>query len=597
MLTLGNPAGLWALLGIPAVLVIHLLQRKTQRIRISTLFLLGQLQQEQLSGSRIEKLRSSVPLWLQLLMVLVLSWLITRPTWLEQAPVQRVVVVMDGSASMTATKPKILAELPKALKELQRLANTTEYILLDSRLREESIYRGTQVEDVQKALENWQPSSGAHDSQPSLRLGRSLAGHGGLLVFVTDQAGGPLPLEARRLAFGESTTNIGLTTLTTVEKDGQMLWKAVLKNNGSEPGTREWWTVVGGQKSAPQQIRLEPGQAKPLQGLFPADKPSIQVACTPDAFTLDDSVTVFLPKPKEIVVKPPNLADANEAAFYKKLFSSLPGVTVGAGKDPGSPVLPIYQHEQNTTLPPPEGAALLLVRETQFKPSMLTAEILKEKHTLTEGLDFQGLLATDSVVMPTVPSQTGLVWQGERPLIFLRGAGSRQQLGFNFDPYKSNARKLPAVLVLIHRYIDSIRDATPQREVANVDCGQPLKLRARTGDPGKIRLVAHPDDKSPAFPIVEQELKPEQLSTLRAPDLPGNFRILQGEAELLVAAARFTDLREADLSLNASVNELSSSLATTVNQLQREDHYWRHWLVGLLGVALGSWAYMAKRDR
>ena len=49
---LTNPLGLLALLGIPAVLAIHFLQRKAVELPVSTLFLLERTQREAASGRR-----------------------------------------------------------------------------------------------------------------------------------------------------------------------------------------------------------------------------------------------------------------------------------------------------------------------------------------------------------------------------------------------------------------------------------------------------------------------------------------------------------------------------------------------------------------
>ena len=61
-LSFGNPLGFLALLGIPAVLAIHFLQRRSRQAVVSTLFLLQQLQRESEGGSRFERLRPSIPL-------------------------------------------------------------------------------------------------------------------------------------------------------------------------------------------------------------------------------------------------------------------------------------------------------------------------------------------------------------------------------------------------------------------------------------------------------------------------------------------------------------------------------------------------------
>ena len=73
-LIFANPLGFWALLGIPAVLLIHFLQRESRRLPISTLFLLEHIDRESVKGRQFDRLRQSIPLWLQLLGVVILTW-------------------------------------------------------------------------------------------------------------------------------------------------------------------------------------------------------------------------------------------------------------------------------------------------------------------------------------------------------------------------------------------------------------------------------------------------------------------------------------------------------------------------------------------
>ena len=112
-LSFGNVAGFWALLGIPAVVAIHFLQRRSRVLVVTTLFLLEQMRRESETGHRFQRLRTSVPLWLQLLMVLLLTWLLVRPRWLRAESVQRVAIVLDASASMQASRERALEELAR----------------------------------------------------------------------------------------------------------------------------------------------------------------------------------------------------------------------------------------------------------------------------------------------------------------------------------------------------------------------------------------------------------------------------------------------------------------------------------------------------
>ena len=54
-MTFENPAAAWALLAIPAILAIHLLQRRARRVLVSTLFLLPQQPARSLGGRSLER--------------------------------------------------------------------------------------------------------------------------------------------------------------------------------------------------------------------------------------------------------------------------------------------------------------------------------------------------------------------------------------------------------------------------------------------------------------------------------------------------------------------------------------------------------------
>ncbi|MFT5632431.1 MAG: hypothetical protein ACI9SQ_000136 [Rubritalea sp.] len=100
-MTLANPLGLLALIAIPIVIAIHFLQRRAQVIPSSTLFLLEKTQKESASGRKFDRLMNSIPLWLQLLIVLLITWLLVQPRFVKSNSTQRIAIVLDSSASMS----------------------------------------------------------------------------------------------------------------------------------------------------------------------------------------------------------------------------------------------------------------------------------------------------------------------------------------------------------------------------------------------------------------------------------------------------------------------------------------------------------------
>ncbi|MEM9081879.1 MAG: VWA domain-containing protein, partial [Verrucomicrobiota bacterium] len=281
--TLTNPLGLLALLGIPAVIFIHFLQRQAQVVPVSTLFLLEQTQREATSGRRIDRLTNSVPLWLQLLMVLLLTWLLVEPRYLNPESTQQVAIVLDSSASMSVFKTQLQEELANELPALQGPASKLQLYLLESDPNAPILYSGTDPTEALGILETWQPTTGALDPNAALRLARSRIRREGILIYATDQApeeGTTLPFEAQLLAVGTPTDNTGFTGLA-FDNNNKNTWQATVRNYSDQPTTTSWQvTFPDGSTSDPRTLNLSPNGLMNVSGSFPdgVDKLTVTLA-------------------------------------------------------------------------------------------------------------------------------------------------------------------------------------------------------------------------------------------------------------------------------------------------------------------------------
>lgn len=186
MFTLTNPLGLLALLGIPTVLAIHFLQRKAIELPVATLFLLERTQRDAASGRRLERIIPSIPLWMQLLAVLLLAWFLAEPRFQKSGSVQRIAVVLDSSASMGVFKNEAIARLAAELPGFQGPASTVELTVIESAPSRPRLYAGSSVDELKAALEKWQPLDGLTDPTQALRLARSLVSREGTVIYLTD---------------------------------------------------------------------------------------------------------------------------------------------------------------------------------------------------------------------------------------------------------------------------------------------------------------------------------------------------------------------------------------------------------------------------
>lgn len=573
-----NPLGLLALLGIPVVLAIHFLQRKAKELPASTLFLLDQTRREAARGRRFDRLIPSIPLWMQLLAVLLLAWFLSEPRYSKSGSIQRVAVVVDPSASMSVFKEKALARLAEVLPELQGSASEIQLTVLESAPDRPRLYTGSSINKLRAALESWQAHDGPVDPTRSLRLARSLVSREGIVLYLTDTPSGPLPFQARLLAVGEAIDNVGFTGVSFTTTEGALVWRALLKNHGTQAADRTWSMQTSSGSTEPRPVHLEPGALVTLQAAFPRDAQNVRIVLSPDKFPLDDVLPLVVPLPKPI-----SIFAATSPAFAglsTKLLHALDAAA--SSNDAATADLRISNHKPSDSALP-AGNAIVFIENEIRSGAWLKGPIVAEAHPLMDGINWQSLLVRESTEIERKPTDTVLLWQDKRPLIFLRESSGSQQLLFNFDPSLSNAEKQPAFIVLLHRFAESIRAAKIAPLAANLETGEPLAITAAPGIPLKIRAT------DPTGKTIDHT----DIHT--ANPLPGFLTITQNDQALLTAAVHFGDPREADFSACATSTPEATRNAAAIERHTRPDPLWRIWILVLLAALLISWKYTAAK--
>ena len=596
MITLTNPAGLWALLGIPAVLAIHFLQRQAVIVPISTLFLLEKTQRESASGRRFDRLMNSVPLWMQLLGVLLLTWLLAEPRYQRARSTQRVAIVLDSSASMAVVKDGLREKLVSVMPDLQGAATALELTLLESVPGRPRLYAGSSPEDFATALDAWQPRSGLTDPSQALRLARSLVSREGIVLYVTDTPVDDPPFDARQLSLGEPVDNVGFTGVTIGEKEGQPVWQALVRNYSANRSTRTWrLELPDGSMTEPRPFEIDGGAFVTLQAAFPSKAERVRLVLSPDKFPLDDVLPMVVPRPKKLALFAATGGAYDELA--KKLLRSLDATE--ETNDAATADLTILSYDPLDPVTA-AGNAIVFVRDDTRGGAYLKGGIVATAHPLINGLNWQSLLVRETIQLQRRESDEVLLWQGPRPLIFLREnlptaeAPASRQLCFNFDLRLSNAETLPAFIVMLHRFAEELRDAKIAPAVKMLETGQPLAFAA-SGEADAPDLAVEILD-STGKTLKSEALPAAPLVRLDAPLDPGFLRIRQGDAPLLEASVHFADTREADFSACAPADTTGDGSAAAVERHTEEDHWWRAWILLLLVALLVSWHFTRERE-
>lgn len=556
-MSFGNSAGAWALLALAAVLAIHTLQRRRRTRVVSGLFLLGADPPPARGGRWIERLRRSPSLWLQLAAASLLAWLLLDPRVMREESAQRVVVVLDSSASMSAWRDRAADALAGRLEEIGSEAAHTEWVLLESGDDAPALYSGAVREALGRALETWDPTAGAHDPGPALDTARHVAGREGRVLFLTDRDVA-VPAGVERLAVGEPRDNVGFAGLSVDEAEGEPRWRALVRSYSDRPERRRLFVEAGGARRELEPVALAPGELRRVSGGFPPARAELVLALEADAFALDDRLAVVRPRRKPLVVALDLRARADETV--ERLLATLDAVEPAGEGKPAA--LAIRFGESGVPAAP---------RAIVFAPGAPVAEapgaITAERHPLVEGPSWHGLLLGPNAGLRRAQADRVLVWYGQRALVALRSAGGGDaELRIGLSPSHSNAGRHAALPLLLHRFAEAARAARPGFERRNVETHQPLEVAL---DPaaGAPRLVSAAGEHAPGS------------GGLHAPARPGLFHVRQDGAPLLTAAARFADVREADLRGAVSFDETRRASRTRLRQTTRPDPLGPLWLL------------------
>lgn len=582
-MSFGNPLGWLALLGIPVVLALHFLQRKVRRERVATLFLLPPRDRRSERGRRWDRLRGSWPLWLQLLAVVLLAVVLAGPRWRRDGEVRRLVIVLDGSASMRVSRDRLLKYLGEDLGKMESGGVRLELMVLDSRPGRGRIHYGVGVAGLLESLAAWEPGGGSHDFGPTVVLGRKLAGSDGAVWLVSDRPVAGLGEGVRLYAVGEAVENAGIAGVVVEEAEGGVVrWKALLRSYGVDGMKRRWRVEprAGGEPGAWRDVELGPGEMVAVGGEFPAGVSELVVRMDRDAFGDDDAAPLVRPRQRTVRIAVEGLAGSE----LRRLLGSLASVELVAG-----PADLRVREQAGPEVPPSEVGEVIFLEGGEA--GRLPGPVLVEPHELTRDLDWAGLLVETVGTLAVQEGDAVLVWSGDDPLVVLRGRGVKSQLIFCFAPGRSNAWRLPAVVVALHRFVEGQRARLPGDAVVNAGCGQLLRAVAGAAG-GEVRW----EWESLAGKRETAVVLPREVPMLRAPGEPGFFRLSQDGRDLLSGAAAFADVREADFTGALTDRRAAGGMGGRDEARSGwADPFWRPVLLALLFVLpLGWWVADAR---
>lgn len=292
------PLGLLGLLALVPVIVLYLLQPDPRRVRLPTLRFLYDDQGEEGANPLLERLKRSLLLLVQLLVLVALATSIAAPyvSVAETGTADETVLVVDASASM-ATQTGGATRFDAAVAAARdAIGDPTSVVVVGAETRVP--VRRSGHDEAQGALADLAVTDAPGDLAAAISQASSLAGQGARLVVFSDFAGDSrwtdavrsarargLDVELRQFA-GGGTDNVGIVDRTF---SGQTVTFAV-RNFGTAAATRT--LSFGGQQRA---LELDPGDVRRVT--FPVPAGGGRATLTPgDSLPTDDLAYVAAPE-------------------------------------------------------------------------------------------------------------------------------------------------------------------------------------------------------------------------------------------------------------------------------------------------------------
>lgn len=571
-----NPLGLFALLGIPAVIALHLFRRRFERRRVSALFLWEARSTTTLSGRRRENLLRSPSFWSELLLALLLGLAFAGPRACGSLEARHLVVVLDGSASMAAGLRG--ADSSPGQRAVERVRAAIDALPSGSRvtvvesgpLPRILIGPAAFPREVDARLDEYAPSTGRHDLGPAAALGIEIAGEGAVWLYTDRFEVETLPDQVGVVSLGVPRENLAITRAHRSRPDDalageeQVLLSVV--NFCGRPRSTRLVLVLDGEVIASRQVELDAGAREHLTFVLPSGTPAALARLEGDALAIDDSAWLA-PAPGRQLRLATNL---DEVA---RRFLGLERPNTGPlgrwlSLVPHSEVAPtVDEAELAITGGVAGGAAtwcLALESAGDERLDLIGPYLIDKRHPLLAGVTLDGVVwsASPEVRLPGLP----LVSAGDLPLLTEEELGGRRVFHANLDWSRSSLQRTPDWPILLHNLAQLRRQELAGPRTTNIAMGEVFYFQA-----------SEPADYVLEGPGEARELRALGTLAIEGLERVGRYRLLRGAEPVAEFAVHFGDDAESDL------RELSSGERESSVELAAE-RSGSSWIVMLLGA-------------
>ncbi len=522
-MTLLNPSGLFLLLSIPVIVLLHLFRQERRRQAVSSLFLWREISDQHSRRMRPQLLRN-VNLLLQVLAASVAALALAQPilTGTAGAGAPRMIVLVDTSASMAAIEGQVTRlDLAKnrAREVVGRSRRDTE-IMIATAGPLPSVEQGFTTDrailyEVIRALES---QDGPGDLVESAEMIRSLGNMRETdVVFVTDAAfttseSIALPGRFRTERVGTALPNQAITEFRLRRRfDGSALEAYMeLANFGRTAAPLLLELSVDGRTISRREVSVEPDEIRRLAVNLPGVSGSVfgaRLIDNEDALSTDDSAFAVASS-----IRPLNVQLVTQGNYFlESILSVYPDVSLSITPTPdqfaGADLFVLDGVDAPGGLSGSILAIATALPNGPFEPSGFQpidrTVTVNRGHPISANLDLSdvtitramtGILSVRSLVVAAV---------GDIPLIYTHTRDGTRLVGFTFSLADSDLGLRSSFPVLMNNIITWLAPSPQETGIASVSAGAVVPLLITPGTPV---TVTYPSGKTAEYELRENTL-------------------------------------------------------------------------------------------
>jgi hypothetical protein len=318
----------WAVLAaVPAAIVaLYFLKLKRQPLEVPSTYLWTRSIEDLRVNSLWQRMRQSLLLFLQLLLIALVAIALLRPSWEgERLEKDRYIFLIDNSASMNATDvaPSRLAEAKRRVEQMLDEMDSGSEVMIISFSDTAQVEQGftMNVQELRRAVAGIRPTNRSTSLDEALRLAAGLANPNTSREIGTAQLAESLPaklyimsdgrfpdvrgfalgnLDAKFVPIGApDAANVGIVAFTTGRNENhpdQLQAFARLENHGSQEAAVSLELYLDDQLLDARQTKVAAGDAaNEAFALGSIDRGVLRLnVATPDVFMLDNQAWAII---------------------------------------------------------------------------------------------------------------------------------------------------------------------------------------------------------------------------------------------------------------------------------------------------------------